>query len=91
MSTDDGDTWVSYIGTNMDTDYIYDIKYIKGRWYAVGKKGTEGRICSTADLNDPWEQMGTTKPCYHIGIGRDVENTKIIIGCADGYIVQNQV
>lgn len=91
MSTDDGDTWVSYTGTNMDTDYIYDIKYIKGRWYAVGKKGTEGRICSTADLNDPWEQMGTTKPCKTIGVGRDVENTKIIIGCDEGYIVQNQV
>ena len=91
MSTDDGDTWVSYVGTNMDTDYIYDIKYIKGRWYAVGKKGTEGRICSTADLNDPWEQMGTTKPCKTIGVGRDVENTKIIIGCDEGYIVQNQV
>lgn len=91
MSTDDGDTWVSYTGTNMDTDYIYDIKYIKGRWYAVGKKGTEGRICSTADLNDPWEQMGTTKPCKTIGIGRDIENTKIIIGCEEGYIVQNQV
>ena len=91
MSTDDGDNWVSYTGTNMDTDFIYDIKYIKGRWYAVGKKGTEGRICSTADLNDPWEQMGTTKPCKTIGIGRDIENTKIIIGCEGGYIVQNQV
>ena len=91
MSTDDGNNWVSYVGTNMDTDYIYDIKYIKGRWYAVGKKGTEGRICSTADLNDPWEQMGTTKPCLHIGVGRDIENTKIIIGCESGYIVQNQV
>jgi hypothetical protein len=91
MSTDDGDNWVSYTGTNMDTDYIYDIKYIKGRWYAVGKKGTEGRICSTADLNDPWEQMGTTKPCKTIGVGRDIENTKIIIGCEEGYIVQNQV
>lgn len=91
MSTDDGDTWVSYTGTNMDTDYIYDIKYIKGRWYAVGKKGTEGRICSTADLNDPWEQVSTTKPCKTIGIGRDIENTKIIIGCEEGYIVQNEV